>query len=85
MSMSSRELQHLVFHQGHFIFFDGKHDEGMIISRYNIPEAQIEYYFIPSENILFYQAARSSTDIDAHKKLGRLIDISNIKGANLIN
>lgn len=83
--MSTHEIQHLIFHQGQFIFQDGKKDEGMIISRYNIPSAQIEYYFIPSTNMLAYQAAKSGYDQEAHRKLGQAIDISSIQHAKMIN
>ena len=83
--MSTHEIQNLICHNGQFTFIDGKQDEGMIISRYNISEAQIEYYFIPSMNVLAYQAARSHSEQNAHKKLGSMIDIGNISHAKLIN
>ena len=83
--MSTHEIQNLICHSGQFTFIDGKQDEGMIISRYNIVAAQIEYYFIPSLNLLAYQAARSNSQNDAHKKLGLQIEIGNISHAKLIN
>ena len=83
--MSTHEIEHLICHKGRFTFINGKQDEGMIISRYNIPAAQIEYYFIPSANLLAYQAARSHSSRDAHKKLGLMIDIENISHAKLFN
>ena len=83
--MSTHEIQHLICHTGQFTFINGKKDEGMIISRYNIGAAQIEYYFIPSPNVIAYHAARSHADVDAHKKLGMLIDIGDISHAKLIN
>ena len=83
--MSTHEIQHLIYHTGQFTFIDGKQDEGMIISRYNIGAAQIEYYFIPSMNVIAYQAARSHAEADAHKKLGMMINIGDISHAKLIN
>jgi hypothetical protein len=83
--MSTHEIQNLIYHTGQFTFMNGKQDEGMIISRYNIGEAQIEYYFIPSANVIAYQAARSHAEIDAHKKLGMLVDIGDISHAKLLN
>jgi hypothetical protein len=83
--MSTHEIQHLIFHNGQFTFIDGKQDEGMIISRYNITNAMIEYYFIPSLNVLAFQAARSHAQNDAHKQLGFMIDIGNISHAKMIN
>ena len=83
--MSTHEIQNLICHTGQFTFLDGRQDEGMIISRYNIGAAQIEYYFIPSANVIAYQAARSHAQMDAHTKLGQLVDIGNISHAKLIN
>ena len=83
--MSTHEIQHLICHRGQFTFIDGKQDEGMIVSRYNIKEAQIEYYFIPSMNLLAYQAARSHAGNHAYTQLGRLVNINDILGAKLIN
>jgi hypothetical protein len=83
--MSTHEIQPLIYHQGRFTFTDGQQDEGMIISRYNITDAQIEYYLIPSMHVLAYQAAKSLSDRDAHKKLGKMIDVNNIINARMIN
>ncbi len=83
--MSTHEIQNLICHKGQFTFIDGNQDEGMIICRYNIPEAQIEYYFIPSMNVIAYQAARSHAEHNAHMKLGNKIDIGKISHAKLIN
>ncbi len=83
--MSTHEIQHLICHNGQFTFIDGRQDEGMIISRYNISEARIEYYFIPSMNLLAYQAAKSHAQNDAYQKLGMMIDIGEISHAKLIN
>ena len=83
--MSIREMQNLISQNGKFTFIDGNTDEGMIVSRYNIPEARIEYYFIPSNNVTAYQAARSHYQLDAHIKLGRPVNESSILLAHMIN
>ncbi|HRH67134.1 MAG TPA: hypothetical protein PLU53_12605 [Bacteroidia bacterium] len=83
--MSIREMQNLISQTGMFTFIDGNTDEGMIVSRYNIPEAKIEYYFIPSKNVIAYQSARSHHELDAHRKLGRPVNESTILMAHLTN
>ena len=83
--MSTHEIQNLVFQKGQFTFSDGKQNEGMIISRYNIPQGRVEYYLIPTSNMLAYQAARSHHELDAHKKLGMVVEIGNIMQAKMIN
>jgi hypothetical protein len=82
--MSNHEIQNLVFHKGQFTFIDGNENTGMIVSRYNIVNAKIEYYLIPDNNILAYQAARSHAEPDAHKKLGIEVQINNILHAKMV-
>ena len=61
-------MQNLIYQQGNFTFSDGRKDEGMVISRYNIKEARVEFYFIPAKNLLAFESARSHHDLEAHKK-----------------
>lgn len=81
--MSKHEIQSIVFQQGRFTFSDGQENNGMIVVRYNIVDARIEYYLIPDENILAYQAALSHSEPNAYQKLGMNIDIQNILHAKL--
>jgi hypothetical protein len=83
--MSIREMQNIIYQQGLFTFQDGRKDEGMVVSRYNIPEARVEYYFIPAGNLLAFQSARSHHDLDAHKKMGQQVDIGSILEARTIH
>ncbi len=83
--MSIREMQNLISQTGKFTFIDGNTDEGMIVSRYNIPEARIEYYFIPAKNVVAYQSARSHHEMDAHIKLGMPVNETTILMAHMIN
>ncbi len=77
-NMSTNEIQNLVFQQGQFTFSDGHKNDGMIVVRYNIVDARIEYYLIPEQNILAYQAAKSHAEPNAHKTLGMNINIDEI-------
>ena len=81
--MSTHEIQNIVYHLGQFTFNNGNKDYGMIVSRYNIVAARIEYYLIPETNIVAYQAARSHAEPNAHKTLGMNIDIENIVHAKM--
>jgi hypothetical protein len=76
--MSAHEIQEYIFQNGLFTFFDGNQDEGMIVCRYNISDARIEYFLIPIGNLFAYQAARAHAEIDAHKKHGKKVDIGKI-------
>lgn len=79
--MSRTEIQHFIHLSSLFTFNNGSKGAGMIIPRYNIAAGCIEYYFIPSENVLTYQSARAHHEMDAHQKLGQLVDISTIRNA----
>ncbi len=83
--MSQREIQQFIHHPGMFTFNDGKANEGMIIVRYNIPEGKVEYYFIPAENMVAYQSAKSHHDLNAHRILGTNINIEDIRSAEMMN
>ena len=83
--MSTHEIREMISKTGHFVFADGHNDEGMIICRYNIPVAKLEYYLIPSDNISAYNKARLSYEPDAHVRLGKQIDIESISNARMIH
>lgn len=85
VDMSIREMQNLIYQQGNFTFSDGRKDEGMVISRYNIKEARVEFYFIPAKNLLAFESARSHHDLEAHKKMGQLVDVQSIVTATTIH
>ena len=76
--MSTNEIQNVVFQHGQFTFSNGQKNDGMIVVRYNIVDARIEYYLIHEQNILAYQAARSHAEPNAHKTLGTNINIDEI-------
>ena len=60
----------VVSNDNDLIFENGIKSKGKIILRYNIPQAKIEYYFIPSNRFTDYDKARSVQDLQAHKKYG---------------
>ncbi len=83
--MSRREIQQFIHHPGRFTFKDGQANQGMVIVRYNISEGKIEYYFIPAENLLAYQSAKSSHELNAHRVLGTRVNIEDIHSAEMMN
>lgn len=81
--MSTHEIHDLIFQKGIFTFNDGHQNTVMIVARYNIVQARIEYYLIPESNIIAYQAARSKFDSNTHRELGTMVDIEHIVNAKL--
>ncbi len=67
------------------MFRGGKINEGMLIARYNISEAKIEYYFIHTSKLNDYKEAKNSHDNTAHQRLGNMIDVNTIVRAQLFN
>ncbi len=72
--MSTREIYDIVYKPAVFFFEGGTQKEGMIIPRYNIRLAKIEYYFIPASKIDDYQKAKENFDREAPRYYGSLVD-----------
>ena len=83
--MSTNEIQGIIYQLGVFLFRGGAVNEGMVVARYNIMKAKIEYYFIHTSKLEDYKNARSNHDIHAHKRLGYMIDVNSIIRAQLFN
>ena len=83
--MSTREIQEIIYQLGIFLFRGGAVNEGMVVARYNIPQAKIEYYFIHTSKLSDYRNAKSNHDMMAHQRLGHLIDVNTIIRAQLFN
>jgi hypothetical protein len=81
--MSTREIQDIAFKPGVFMFEGGERNEGMIVPRYNIRLAKIEYFFIPSSRLNDYAAAKANYEHEAHRYYGNLIPEGTIKQAFL--
>ncbi len=76
--MSTREIQGVVNQLGVFMFRNGAVNEGMVVARYNIRDARIEYYFIHTSKVNEYRDSRNSHDTVAHKRIGSMIDVNTI-------
>lgn len=83
--MSTKEVQQIIHHLGIFIFRGGQINEGVLIPRYNIREARIEYYFIHTSQLDEYRKAKGNHDNNAHLHFGNLIDANTIIRAQLFN
>lgn len=83
--MSTREVHDFIYQLGVFMFRGGSINEGMLVTRYNIREARIEYYFIHTSRLNDYREAKTRHDNTAHKTLGSMIDVNTIIRAQLFN
>ena len=83
--MSTREVQEIIQQLGVFMFRGGLIKEGMLVARYNIRDAKIEYYFIHTSNLEDYRKAKTAHDTGAHQRLGDMIEANSIIRAQLFN
>lgn len=83
--MSTREIQDIIFQPCIFRLRNGGSTEGMIVARYNIKEARVEYYFIPSGSVNDYMKAKLNQEREAHNRLGNQIDAGTIIHAEVLN
>jgi hypothetical protein len=56
-----------------FSFRDGRKEPGICINKYNITQAQIEYYFIPQIHMQAYKAAFDRYDKETCMRLSVLL------------
>ena len=82
-NMSIREVQDIIYRLGVFMFRGGLVNEGMVVARYNISDAKIDYYFIHTSKVNDYRQASNSQARDAHKRYGHPVDINSIIKAQL--
>jgi hypothetical protein len=83
--MSTREIHSIIYQLGIFLFRGGSINEGMLVARYNISEARIEYYFIHTSRVNEYRAAKNAYDSHAHIRLGNRIEEASILRAEIFN
>ena len=83
--MSTKEIQEIIYQLGIFLFRGGAVNEGMVVARYNISAAKIEYYFIHTSKLIDYRNAKKDHDMMAHRRLGHEIDVHSIIRAQLFN
>lgn len=84
-NMSTKEIQEIIHQMGIFMFRGGQINEGMLIARYNIRDARIEYYFIQTAKLEDYKKAKENHDTSAHQRLGNMVDVNSIIRAQLFN
>lgn len=72
--MTTQELQDHNHVYSMFSFRDGRNEPGICINRYNLVLGEIEYYFVPQENMQAYKNAFEKYDRAACAGLCSKID-----------
>lgn len=60
--MTTQEIQDYIHVYSMFSFRDGRKEPGICINKYNLTLGQIEYYFVPQENMHAYKVAFEKYD-----------------------
>lgn len=81
--MSSQEIQEIIHRPGVFIFRGGATNEGMLVARYNIRKALIEYYFIQLSRLTDFINDIRKHDPGAAQRHGNIVDVNSIITARL--
>ena len=76
--MTATEIQDYIHLYSMFSFRDGQREPGIIINKYNISTSEVEYYFIPQEQMQAYKNAFEKYDRDTCSILSRKINTQDV-------
>ena len=83
--MNPGELQNYLHVYSMFAFIDGRNEAGIMISRYNIAELQVEYYFVSHQNMSEYKEAFDSFDMSTCNRLCLKVETDDIVGIHPVS
>jgi hypothetical protein len=84
--MTTQELQDYIHVYSMFSFRDGRKLPGICINKYNLKAGEVEYYFVPQEDMHAYKTAFDKYDKDTCMRLCSKInpnDLLNIRPVSL--
>ena len=67
--MTTLELQDYMHVYSMFSFRDGRKEPGIVINKYNLVAGEVEYYFIPQQNMAAYKTAFDRYDKETCRNL----------------
>ncbi len=76
--MTNLEIQDYINVYSMFSFRDGRKEPGNLISKYNLEEACVQYYFIAQENLQAYKNAFERYDKEACSRLSVVVNTDDI-------
>ena len=84
--MNTIEVQDFIHVYSMFSFRDGRKLPGIIVNKYNVANARVEYFFINQNDMSAYRSAFDAYDKESCARLCQLIkveDILNIRPVSL--
>src|SRR5690348_15374271 len=76
--MTATEIQDFIHVYSMFSFKDGRKEPGIVINKYNLEKAEVEYFFIPQDNMNAYKNAFDRYDKESCRRLSQHIEVANI-------
>ena len=84
--MNTIEVQDFIHVYSMFSFRDGRKLPGIIVNKYNVADARVEYFFINQTDMSAYRAAFDNYDRETCARLSQMVkveDILNIRPVSL--
>ena len=76
--MTTFEIQDYIHVYSMFSFRDGRKLPGIIVNKYNVAKARVEFYFINQSDMGAYRQAFDSYDRESCSRLSQLVSLDDI-------
>ncbi|MBL0105679.1 MAG: hypothetical protein IPP51_18985 [Bacteroidetes bacterium] len=77
-TMTTIEIQDFIHVYSMFSFTDGRKEPGILINKYNLNKAEVEYFFIPQVHMQTYKNAFDRYDKETCNRLAQHVEVSSI-------
>ena len=76
--MTISEIQDFIHVYSMFSFSNGSREPGILVNKYNLTKACVEYYFVRHANMSAYRNALETYDKESCIRLSQFVEISSI-------
>lgn len=77
-TMTTIEIQDFIHVYSMFSFKDGRKEPGIIINKYNLEKAEVEFFFIPQDQMNAYKNAFDRYDKETCRRLSQHVEVDQI-------
>ena len=76
--MTTIEIQDFIHVYSMFSFRDGRKEPGIVINKYNLEKAEVEFFFIPQEQMNAYKSAFDRYDKETCRRIAQHVEVDQI-------
>lgn len=76
--MTTIEIQDFIHVYSMFSFKDGRKEPGIVINKYNLEKAEVEFFFIPQDHMNAYKNAFDRYDKETCRRLAQHVEVDQI-------